>query len=422
MAKINIACAAIAAATLMTACCDCKNCNNKDCAKNMSETYKESVCKDKACNDKCEDSAKKECEVKVEALEADAPAQDVKPVAEAPKDPAEVLISVNGIKLTRGEAEAEAEKVIEAQLAQAPAEQKQQMEQMKPMMKGYLLKQVVQKFMSSKVATSAAKAYGYSISDAELEARKAEILKQFANEENAPKTFDELIAKTPMSKEDAIEELKTGMLVEKMIKSEVLDKDTTDYTKDVESMLESTKKQYEMKSGPKVQASHILIKIDETMTDEKAKAKIEELKKELDATPAEKKNEKFAELAKNNSACPSKEEGGDLGAFGRGQMVPEFDKAAFEMKVGEISAPVKTQFGYHLILKTKDIAAMTPPPLPSKEEVLAYVKQNRNREAINKFMKDILTKAKIEVVDEFKDILPKEDAAPEKTEPAEAKK
>lgn len=418
MAKINIACAAIAAATLMTACCDSKKCNNKDCAEHRNEACKEEVCKDKCCNK----SAEKDCSVKTETSESAAPTQEVKPAVEAPKDPAEILISVNGEKLTRGEAEAEAEKMIEAQLAQAPAEQKAQMEQMKPMMKGYILRQIVQKFMSTKIAVSAAKDFGYSISDAELEARKAEILKQFAGEENAPKTFDELIANSPMGKEAVIEELKMGMLVEKMIKGEILDKDTTDYTKDVESMLQSIKKQYEMKSGPKVQASHILIKIDETMTDEKAKAKIEELKKELDATPAEKKNEKFAELAKNNSACPSKEEGGDLGAFGRGQMVPEFDKAAFEMKVGEISAPVKTQFGYHLILKTKDVAATTPPPLPSKDEVLKYVKQNRNREAINDFMKKVITKSKIEVIDEFKDILPKENAAPEKAEPTEAKK
>lgn len=417
MAKINIACAAIAAATLMTACCDSKKCDNKNCAEHKSEAGKEEVCKDKCCKE----SPEKESVVKTEVLEAAAPAQESKPVAEAPKDPAEVLISVNGEKLTRGEAEAEAEKVIEAQLAQAPAEQKQQMEQMKPMMKGYLLKQIVQKFMSTKVAVSAAKDFGYSISDAELEARKAEILKQFADEENAPKTFDELIANSPMGKEAVIEELKTGMLVEKMIKGEILDKDTTDYTKDVESMLQSIKKQYEMKFGPKVQASHILIKIDETMTDEKAKAKIEELKKELDATPAEKKNEKFAELAKNNSACSSKEEGGDLGTFGRGRMVPEFDKAAFEMKVGEISAPVKTQYGYHLILKTKDIAATPPPPLPSKDDVLKYVKQNRNREAINDFMKNVIAKSKIEVIDEFKDILPKEEA-PEKIEAPEAKK
>lgn len=417
MAKINIACAAIAAATLMTACCDSKKCDNKNCAEHKSEAGKEEVCKDKCC----EKSADKDSVVKTETLDAAALAQDVKPVAEAPKDPAEVLISVNGEKLTRGEAEAEAEKLIKAQLAQAPAEQKQQMEQMKPMMKGYLLKQIVQKFMSTKVAVSAAGAYGYSISDAELEARKAEILKHFADEENAPKTFDELIANSPMGKEAVIEELKTGMLVEKMIKGEILDKDTTDYTKDVESMLQSIKKQYEMKSGPKVQASHILIKIDETMTDEKAKTKIEELKKELDATAAEKKAEKFAELAKANSACSSGANGGDLGAFGRGQMVPEFDKAAFEMKVGEISAPVKTQYGYHLILKTKDIAATTPPPLPSKDDVLKYVKQNRNREAINDFMKKVIAKSKIEVIDEFKDILPKEEA-PKKIEAPEVKK
>ena len=130
MAKINIACAAIAAATLMTACCDGKKCDNKNCAEHKNEACKEEVCKNKCCNE----SAEKDAVVKTETLDAAAPAQDVKPAVEAPKDPAEVLISVNGEKLTRGEAEAEAAKVIEAQLAQAPAEQKQQMEQMKPMM------------------------------------------------------------------------------------------------------------------------------------------------------------------------------------------------------------------------------------------------------------------------------------------------
>ena len=58
----------------------------------------------------------------------------------------------------------------------------------------------------------------------------------------------------------------------------------------------------------------------------------------------------FADAAKKYSSCPSKENGGSLGEFGRGQMVPEFDKAVFEMTPGEITKePVKTQFGYHLI-------------------------------------------------------------------------
>lgn len=62
---------------------------------------------------------------------------------------------------------------------------------------------------------------------------------------------------------------------------------------------------------------------------------------------------KFEDLAKQHSTCPSGKRGGNLGAFGRGQMVKPFEKAAFDLKVGETTKePVKTQFGYHLIKRT----------------------------------------------------------------------
>jgi len=57
----------------------------------------------------------------------------------------------------------------------------------------------------------------------------------------------------------------------------------------------------------------------------------------------------FADLAKQHSQCPSGKQGGDLGEFGRGQMVPEFDKVCFEGEVGVTHGPIKTQFGYHLV-------------------------------------------------------------------------
>ncbi|WP_024850537.1 peptidylprolyl isomerase [Hydrogenovibrio kuenenii] len=57
----------------------------------------------------------------------------------------------------------------------------------------------------------------------------------------------------------------------------------------------------------------------------------------------------FAEVAKENSQCPSSRSGGDLGQFGPGMMVPEFDKVCFSADVGSLEGPVKTQFGYHLI-------------------------------------------------------------------------
>lgn len=83
-----------------------------------------------------------------------------------------------------------------------------------------------------------------------------------------------------------------------------------------------------------VNCSHILVK-----TEKEAK--------ELLARIAS--GERFEDLAKKVSQCPSGKKGGSLGWFGRGQMVPEFEKAAFEGEKGKIVGPVKTQFGYHLI-------------------------------------------------------------------------
>ena len=86
-----------------------------------------------------------------------------------------------------------------------------------------------------------------------------------------------------------------------------------------------------------VRASHILVKDEKT-----ANQLYDELQK----------GAKFAALAKKSSTCPSGAEGGDLGFFGKGQMVKEFEDAAFSLPVGVVSKPVKTQFGYHLIVVT----------------------------------------------------------------------
>ena len=61
----------------------------------------------------------------------------------------------------------------------------------------------------------------------------------------------------------------------------------------------------------------------------------------------------FAELAKKHSSCPSGKQGGELGSFGPGQMVPEFDKVVFSAELNKVQGPVKTQFGYHLLEVTR---------------------------------------------------------------------
>ena len=109
-----------------------------------------------------------------------------------------------------------------------------------------------------------------------------------------------------------------------------------------------------------MRASHILIKTDEKKTSEDAKKEIDALFAQLKGLTGDALAKKFAELAKEKSDCPSKSKGGDLGAFGHGQMVPEFDKAAFAQEIGKMYDPIKTTFGWHLVLVTEKIPAMTP--------------------------------------------------------------
>lgn len=87
----------------------------------------------------------------------------------------------------------------------------------------------------------------------------------------------------------------------------------------------------------KIRASHILVE-----KQSQALKVLEELKAGGD----------FRELARKYSTCPSGKRGGDLGQFGRGQMVRELEQAAFALKQGEVSEPVKSQFGYHVIKRT----------------------------------------------------------------------
>lgn len=84
----------------------------------------------------------------------------------------------------------------------------------------------------------------------------------------------------------------------------------------------------------KVHCAHILVK-----TETEAKSILERLNK----------GEKFANIAKEVSLCPSKKNGGDLGTFGRGKMVKEFEAAAFALDKGQTSGTVKTKFGYHIV-------------------------------------------------------------------------
>lgn len=162
---------------------------------------------------------------------------------------------------------------------------------------------------------------------------------------------------------------------------------------ELQKLYDSRKSEFE-----KVQARHILIAFKgsraaqpgkKELTEEEAKAKAEALRKQIVG------GADFAEVAKKESDdTVSGERGGDLGEFGRGQMVPEFETAAFAAKVGEVPPVVKTEFGYHVIQVQKHDA--TP-----MADVRAELENEVKRERLQKMIEEAKAAAKIQLDEKF---------------------
>ncbi|MFA7061120.1 MAG: peptidylprolyl isomerase [Pedobacter sp.] len=144
-----------------------------------------------------------------------------------------------------------------------------------------------------------------------------------------------------------------------------------------------------------VRASHILLGIDAKASAEdkkKAREKAEKLRKDL-AGGAD-----FAVLAKENSTCPSSQQGGDLGFFGKGQMVPAFEQVAFALKPGEVSDVVETQFGYHIIKLMEKKAAETVAFKDARPRIEEFLKGQKISAAVNAYLTEAKKKATVEIL------------------------
>lgn len=182
----------------------------------------------------------------------------------------------------------------------------------------------------------------------ELKALPDQIQKMFQGQEGTERFVDELVKKEVLYQEakkkglgnnqefqKKVEDFKKLTLISTLLEKEIEEKSkVTD--KEVQDYYDAHKKDFA--ANNQVRASHILVK-----TEEDAKKLLDQIKKGAD----------FAKLAKANSIdTGSAKNGGDLGFFSRGQMVPEFERAAFGLKKGEVSNPLKTQYGYHIIKVT----------------------------------------------------------------------
>lgn len=144
--------------------------------------------------------------------------------------------------------------------------------------------------------------------------------------------------------------------------------------------------------GEMVEGSHILFKASETDSAETVRAAADAVLADIKANP-----EKFEELAREHSSCPSGQQGGSLGQFGRGQMVPEFEEVAFSLNAGEVAADlVETRFGLHIIRAGNKVEGSMVEFDEVKAKLAEFLTDVATRRAMNQYLQTLVSAAKIE--------------------------
>ena len=187
------------------------------------------------------------------------------------------------------------------------------------------------------------------------------------------------------------EQLKEGRRVDSLIQEAV--KAVCDPTEDdLKKYYDEHKEDFQ--KSERVLAQHILVSPDGTEASSKdaAHQKISDIKDRVTG------GADFSDEAAAHSMCPSGKEGGSLGWFARGMMVPEFDEAVFDMNVGDVSDVVETQFGFHLIHKTDHEASSEASYEDSREKVLELMRHSKRGEAVTAFVDSLKAAATIEYV------------------------
>jgi len=196
---------------------------------------------------------------------------------------------------------------------------------------------------------------------------------------------------------EKLADLKKRLIVESYLKKKV-ETDAKVSDDDLKKFYEQNKDKF--KTGEQVRASHILVK-----TEKEAKDILAQIKA----------GGKFEELAKKNSVDSSAAQGGDLGWFGKGSMVPAFEQAALALKEGQVSDVVKSDFGYHIIKLTGKRPAGIRPFEEVKDQIKAAIMPSKQQEIFQKIKEDLKKGAKINIKE---DVLNSMGAAKGESKPA----
>ncbi len=335
----------------------------------------------------CSDSktpAAEQAEADAPAAEADVAVADVEkatvaePVAAVADNSVSVMVD-NEPAVSRAEVDSEVDRYFEANGQMIPPEQV-------PEVMAQIRSSVIDQLTLRYLLDREAKKEGFEVSDAERDEQFAQI--------SGGVSMEDAAAGSGMTVGKFGEMLTAKFRINKLLKSKV------ENLPEISEKEAKAKFQEMLESNPEVamtpesvSASHILVSIDEDTNEEQAKLKIDDIYQML--VQADGTN--FVSLAEELSDCPSgKSAGGSLGTFGRGRMVKEFEDAAFSQEIGVIGAPIKSQFGYHIV-RVDDKKEGAPVKFEDVKEMLEMsLKRERDDKVLGGFFKSLRDVAKIE--------------------------
>jgi peptidyl-prolyl cis-trans isomerase C len=291
------------------------------------------------------------------------------------------VVEVDGVKLSKVQLNTDMNKKLAELKGQIPAESLTQA-------KSEIRKGLIDEFVVRTLLGNEMDKKKITASDKEI----SEILDGMKAQLPPGVTMEDLLKKNKIDTVKMREEIALNVRINKLVSQEtggkvkITDKETTDfYNKNID----------QFKQPESVHARHLLVAFAAGDTDKmkaEKKAKAEELRKKLLG------GADFAQLAATNSDCPSKEKGGDLGTFTRGQMVKPFENAAFTQEKNAIGPVVETDFGFHIIQVIDHTSEkVTKLDAELKKRIVAYLENQKQQEAFGALVKKLKASANIVV-------------------------
>ena len=246
--------------------------------------------------------------------------------------------------------------------------------------------EALEKLIETELLFQESKKQGIKVDEAEFNKHLADMKKRYPTEDE----FNELLAKMNLTEETLKSQFERGRAIQQLIDGRIA-QGITVTEEDSRSYYENNKELFNQPA--QMRASHILIKVEPGADEEKkaeARKEIEDIREKVE------NDEDFAALAREFSQGPSGPRGGDLGYFGRGQMVKSFEDAAFALEPGGVSDIVETRFGYHLIKVIDKKSGGAKDYAEVKPRLDQYLKQQKTMDEMQAYVERLKEDADVE--------------------------